>query len=277
MKKIFRGLLVLLLGLILTACTNSGSFPEVNDKNKIDLSAEQLREELQGVTINQAVLQLNINADIEAEGTKIKLNADAHMLDDELVASVKLEGTLDDSKLNANAKLYAVSEGLFLDGKLSFETSGSDFNVNGKYKLDSLVESTVPGGSDINDLIGLDLETILDDQTFLDLVESYEGLTFYKKDSLFQIRFIFNNELFEKHREKFETILEGIIIPLNSNLEFEMVLSINDKKLSNFGLKLKVTGEEKIDILITASIVTKMPSIPSDFKEYKEFNIFDLM
>lgn len=154
MKKIFRGLLVLLLGLVLTACTNSGSFPKVNDKNKIDLSAEELQEELQGVTINQSVLQLKINADIEEEGTKIKLNADAHMLDNELVASVKLEGTLDDSKLNANAKLYAVSEGLFLDGKLSFETSGSDFNVNGKYKLDSLVESTVPGESDINDLIG---------------------------------------------------------------------------------------------------------------------------
>lgn len=83
--------------------------------------------------------------------------------------------------------------------------------------------------------------------------------------------------MFEKHREKFETIFEGINIPLNSNLEFEMVLSINNKQLSNFGLKLKVTGEQKMDVLITASIVTKMPSIPSDFKEYKEFNIFDLM
>lgn len=280
MKRFLRLFLVFALAFILIACNKNADFPKVNDNDKVELTYNEVLDEFEGVAIDNQILQLTLNAEVEAEGSKIKLDGTAHFGTGAVVLNLKIAGDLPDGNINGEATIYGNNTGVYFNGEVDLSAEGMDMSLKGKYKLDAGMGGIVDEEIDFNEFLDLDINEIIQDEQFQKLVEEYEGLTFYKKGNKFQLRLIVNNELLVANEALLKELLDMELPTDDQDFNLEFVLTVEDKKLTELGFRIDLndtTNDLKLKATLTASVVAEMPALPNDLDEYKDFNFMDLM
>lgn len=279
MKRFFRILLVFALMLTLAACNKEAGFPEVNDNDKVDLTYDDVLDEFDGVAMDNQVLKIELDADIEAEGLNVSLDGSAHFGSGAVMLNLKLAGDMPEGNLDGEATIYANNTGLYFNGAVDIDAEGMKMSIEGKYKLDDMVDDFFDEDIDLNEFLELDFTEMFADEQFKKLVEEYEGLTFYKNGNKFQLKLIVTNELLLANKELLLELLDMGEPTDGQEIDLEFVLTIEDKKLTALGVRLDLTDpteDLKVSLTLTANVVSEMPEFPTDLEEYEPFDMMSL-
>lgn len=280
MKRFLRLFFVLTMLLALVACTKEAGFPEVNEKDEVELEYNEVLDEFDGVAMDNQVLKLELDAEIKALEGDINLEGIAHIGTGAAMLNLKIASNMTDGNLGGEATIYANEAGVFFNGEVEISAEGMSMTLEGKYKVDDTLEDFV--GEDINfdEFLDLDINDLLQNDQFQRLVEEYEGLTFYKKGNKFQLRLIVTNELLSANKELLLDVLGMGELTDGQEIDFEFVITVEDKKLTALGLRMEMvdpTEDIEVKLTLTATIVNEMPAFPTDLDEYEPFNMMDFM
>lgn len=275
MKRILKLLVVLMFSLLLVSCKDSVSFPKVNEKNKVELTSEELTKELEGVSFNDKILKIAVDLDINMSGTKSKVDGIVYASETKSIMEINMLAEAFNTKTSGKAKYYFFENHLYFDGSIVSKVGEISTEIKGKY------EFPLDGGFmfedvlDFDDIFELDVNEAMKDSDFIKLIEEYEGLTFYKSKNKFQIKLEINNELLLKNKELLNFILDEITEPTDGQtLKFEVILTIENKNIVEFGYLMEIsdpTTDNHIKMMYAAKTISEMPKMP-DFTDFKPFN-----
>lgn len=276
MKRFFKVFLAFTLLLTLVACTNDNSNFEVDEKDKVDLTHDELLDELDGVVIEEVFYKVITNTSLETKESNMTSNQTMYLSTDLIVQEFKTVGD-GEVKQNSEGIYYITNMGFYINGKFKMEGQGVDLDLDGKYKVDESLSGLFGEAFDLNGIMEFDFDEILNNPIFKELVEEYSGLTFYKNENKLQIKFVLNNKLLEDNLELLEEALDMTGLEDSQEIDFEALLTIENKKVSFLGFKVTIKDDEvsaTTETIITT--VDEMPQLPNDLDEYEEYDLFDI-
>lgn len=294
MKKILYSVSLILLSLVLVACKdgNKGKIPEVNENDRVELTATEASDLFSKIQIDNLITKVSfdLNANGKSNGEDVSLETTATVYADtkgNLTADLSLKMEMDSKPSEGSLMLYVVNEDkkvyFDVDAKINTELFiplGGETTIKGKYFLPFEMNEfdeflPIP--------VDFDFESILSqlkDQDFINELLKHKGLTFYQKNNEYRIKLVINKELIIESKKKFGNDLSNIFDIENiDEIDFTIVVVIKDNKLVEAGAALTIkdvdiTQNNIINITGNIHVVfgAKMPKLP-DFSNYEEFDI----
>lgn len=270
MKKIITFIFLLLTSLTLIACSKS-DFPTVNENHKVELTQAELEQELDGISINNNAMKVVLEIDGEVDDEKIYTKGELYFNEEGAIFELEANILMNGVNLEGSGTAYINDTGVYFNGGGEMRINSITTTIdNDKYLLasfDNIENPSTDFDIDLEEIFTeLDLSLLLENPDFIKMIEGYDGLTFYKNNNMFQVKLVVNNELINAHPDIFSE--DELSFNLEGDFELEAVITIVDKKLTEFGIRM--TGEG-VSVLATASVVDTMPAFPTDLDTYKPF------
>ncbi|MDY0276473.1 MAG: hypothetical protein RBQ97_00145 [Acholeplasma sp.] len=285
MKKTVLLVLIFISTLMLTSCGASAKVPTVNEKNRVELTQNEVKTELYKVkTTSKSVFKTLGNVEVKGKDKEsVGFDFNAYFGDSKLMVESKFNIKTKDESSSGKASIYVNDSGMYLN----LSTKGIDEAeaMNGKFKIDKNLFYLMLGSLDIPTVPGIDesidLKDYLLNDDLLNLVGKYEGLSFYKKDNDFRIKLEVNKDLLDKASDEVKELVKKAFNDLeiedidNENIDFnaEMVIVIIDDMITEAGIS--ISGESdgnKIKYVMSFSYIEEFPEFPK-FDDYKDFTM----
>lgn len=295
MKRILSIITLIILTITLVGCNEdlntSRDLPKVNGRDKVHLTYDKVLE-----TINELKqIGNNVTDDVSFE-IKGKLNLTKTKDDKKYlngyqgkiksylskenfkVANIDYKSSFYEDRTELLGNVYSVQE----DGKIYYDLNSiiSTINKNEAYQIkEDLNESSFPN---LIDTIMINKDKVLqitEIPIFEQLVNKYDGLTFYEKPNYFAYKIVFNKTMLYKYREIFN--LTRAKLNKFRKLDGQIVAIFEYGKLIDYGVKINVDtklGNDNLILELKVLYKTKVsiPDLP-DLSNYRDGSLDEII